>query len=106
MSEHSHPTGTNALEAAAQLLAAIADALDVPMADERADDATAYRLLRQRAAGAAMIARSTLRPPVSPEAIEAAAAQLIRWTAEHPVSYVSWQERTDAPAKNGGGGPQ
>lgn len=83
----------NVPEPVRALLAAIVDALDVPIADQLADDPTATALLRQRASDVRIIAESALRSP-DPRNIEGAAAQLHRWTTECPVTYRSWQQRT------------
>lgn len=95
----------NALpESIRALLAVVVEALDVPLADEVADDDTAARLLRQRASDCRIIARSVLTA-YDTEGIECATAQLRGWTAERPVTYRSWQDRTDVPAENGGETP-
>lgn len=75
------------------LLAAIADALDVPLADQADDSLTAYALLRRRADEARIVAASVL-PGLDPRNIADAAAQLRGWTAQAPVTYQAWQNRT------------
>jgi hypothetical protein len=84
-------------QAVANLLGAIAAALDVPLADQPADDSTAAALMRQRANEARIIAASVLRD-LDPANIEGAAEQLRGWTAESPVTYRSWQQRTEQAA--------
>jgi len=79
--------------AVSSLLAAIVEALDVPLADQPADDPTAAALMRQRANEAGIIAASVLRD-LNPGNIEGAAEQLRGWTAQAPVTYRSWQQRT------------
>lgn len=79
------------------LLAAIVEALDVPLADQAADDDTASQLMRERASNARIIAGSALTSP-SLSDIERAARQLSGWTAASPVTYRSWQARTEQAA--------
>jgi hypothetical protein len=83
--------------AVTNLLAAIVEALDVPLADQPGDDTTAAALMRQRANEARIIAASVLRD-LDPRNIEGAAQQLRGWTAECPVTYRSWQQRTEQAA--------
>lgn len=80
-------------QAVTNLLAAIVEALDVPIADQPDDDSTAAALMRQRANETRIIAASVLRD-LDPANVEGAAAQLRGWTAEAPVAYRSWQQRT------------
>lgn len=79
------------------LLAAIADALDVPLAAQADDDLTATTLLRRRADEARIIAASVL-PGMDARYIAGAAAQLRDWTAQAPVTYRTWQNRTEQAA--------
>lgn len=76
------------------LLAAIVEALDVPLAAQTDDDFTATTLLRQRADEARIIAASVL-PDMDARYIASAAAQLRGWTAKAPVTYRPWQNRTE-----------
>ncbi|NEC90456.1 hypothetical protein [Streptomyces sp. SID12501] len=75
------------------LLAAIVEALTVPLADQAADDDTANRLMRERASNARIIANSALTSP-SLSDIARAAGQLCGWTADSPVTYRPYQART------------
>jgi hypothetical protein len=84
-------------QAVAELIGAIAAALDVPLADQPGDDPNASALMRQRANEARIIAASVLRD-LNPRNIEGAAEQLRGWTAEAPVTYRSWQQRTEQAA--------
>lgn len=79
------------------LLAAIVEALDVPLADRLADDDTANRLMRERASNARIIAGSALTSPDLSD-VKRAAEQLLGWTADSPVTYTSWQARTKQAA--------
>ena len=83
-------------ESVRSLLAAIVDALDVPLAAD-ADDLTATTLLRRRADEARIIAASVL-PGMDARYIAGAAVQLRGWTAEAPVTYRTWQNRTEQAA--------
>jgi len=83
--------------AVTELLAAIAAALDVPLADQPGDDPTAAALMRQRANEARIIAASVLHD-LDPRNVEGAASQLRDWTAGSPVTYRSWQQRTEQAA--------
>jgi hypothetical protein len=80
-------------DAVRDLLAAIAAALDVPLADQADDNLTAYALLRRRADEARIIAASVV-PGVDARYIAGAAVQLRDWIAESPVTYRTWQNRT------------
>jgi hypothetical protein len=82
-------------DAVRSLLAAIADALDVPL-PAQLDDPAAYDLLRRRASEARIIATSVL-PDTDPRYIAGAAAQLRDWTAQAPVDYPTWQNRDEQP---------
>lgn len=82
-------------DAVRALLAAIVDALTVPHADQADDDLTAYALLRRRTDEARIIAASAL-PSLDPGYIADAAEQLRGWTAESPVTYRTWQNRSQA----------
>jgi hypothetical protein len=85
------------------LLEAAFDALNVPVPDQRDDDPEAAELLRRRASDVRIIVISVLNQPTVGH-VQAAAEQLQRWTAENPVGYASWQQRTiGAPVENGGG---
>ena len=83
----------NLSEPVRQLLAAIVEALDVPLADQPADDDTANRLMRERASNARIIAGSALSSPDISD-LERAARQLRGWTADSPVTYRPYQART------------
>jgi hypothetical protein len=84
-------------DAVRSLLAAIVDALTVPHADQPDDDQAEYALLRQRTDEARIIAASALRG-LDPRYIADAAVQLRGWTAEAPVTYQVWQNRTTQAA--------
>lgn len=86
-------TNTTIPEPVRDLLAAIVEALDVPLADQAADDDTASRLMRERASNARIIAGSALTSP-SLSDIARAAGQLCGWTADSPVTYRPYQART------------
>lgn len=73
------------------LLAAVVEALDVPLADRPEDDATRERLLSKRASDVRIIADSVLQG----HPLQECAAQLARWTAESPVTFRSWQDRKE-----------
>ena len=83
----------NLPEPVRDLLAAIDAALDVPFADQVADNDTANRLMRERASNARIIAGSALTSPSLTD-IARAAAQLSGWTADSPVTYRPYQART------------
>lgn len=87
------------------LLAAIADALDVPLAAQADDDDTANRLMRERASNARIIAGSALTSPSLTD-IERAARQLRGWTADSPVTYRPYQARTPQAVTEPAGGGQ
>ncbi|MEU3340661.1 hypothetical protein [Streptomyces sp. NPDC006668] len=72
------------------LLAAIVDALDVPLADRPADDKLRANLLSLRAADTRVIAELLL----THGDITRSTARLREWTAQHPVTYSTWQART------------
>lgn len=76
------------------LLAAIRDALDVPLADRPVDDVVRAELLTRRAADTRVIVELLL----THGDVERSAARLREWTAEHPVSYAPWKARTDQSA--------
>lgn len=87
-----HPEDPTLDDAGRSLLAAIAEALDVPI-PAQVDDLTATDLLRRRADEARIIAASVL-PDMDARYIAGAAAQLRGWTAQSPVTYPTWQDRT------------
>lgn len=89
------PTSVGALPpAVTQLLAAIRDALDVPLADRPVDDAIRAELLTRRAADTRVIVELLLQHG----GVEHHTARLREWTSEHPVSYTTWQARTEQAA--------
>lgn len=76
--------------AVAEVLAAVVEALDVPIADRPADDQQRAELLNLRASDARVLLTSLL----THGDLARAARRLREWTAEHPVSYPTWQART------------
>ncbi|MFE7446835.1 hypothetical protein ACFU7X_41005 [Streptomyces chartreusis] len=76
--------------AVTELLAAIVEALDVPIADRPADDKQRAELLTQRASDARVLLSSLL----AHGDVARAARRLREWTAEHPVTFPTWQART------------
>lgn len=85
-----HPEDPTLDDAGRSLLAAIAEALDVPI-PAQVDDLTATDLLRRRADEARIIAASAADGDA--RYIAGAAAQLRGWTAQAPVTYPTWQDR-------------
>lgn len=89
------------------LLTAIADSLDVPLAHATADDEKAADLVRARATEVAIIVRSALSA-TDPVTVADCAAQLRGWTAERPIDYQPWRgialdaEDDTTPAENTG----
>lgn len=73
------------------LLAAIRDALDVPLADRPVDDAARAELLTRRASDTRVVVELLL----THGDIARSAERLREWTAEHPVTYPTWQARTE-----------
>lgn len=73
-----------------ELLAAVVAALDVPLADCAEDDKTRAALLSHRAGDARIVIASVLQG----DGIERATEDPQRWTAEQPVAYRSWQDRS------------
>lgn len=76
------------------LLAAIVDSLDVPLADLPVDDKQRADLLSLRAADTRVIAELLLSHGDVARSVE----RLREWTAEHPVTYPTWQARTELAA--------
>ncbi|MEU6373961.1 hypothetical protein [Streptomyces sp. NPDC046909] len=77
--------------AVTQLLAAVRDALDVPLADRPVDDAVRAELLTRRAADTRVILELLLQHGDVARSVE----RLREWTAEHPVAYATWKARTE-----------
>lgn len=73
-----------------QLLQAVVDALDVPLADRIEDDTTRALLLSQRASDARIVIASVLNG----NQVAPATAHLREWTAQHPITFTSWQDRS------------
>ncbi|MFC8201360.1 hypothetical protein ACFUTV_39085 [Streptomyces sp. NPDC057298] len=89
------PTSVGALPpAVTQLLAAIRDALDVPLADRPVDDTVRAELLTRRASDTRVIVELLLQHGD----VEHHTARLREWTGEHPVTYPTWQARTEQAA--------
>ncbi|MGW4757500.1 hypothetical protein [Streptomyces chartreusis] len=88
------PTAGALPPALTELLAAIRDALDVPLADRPADDKQRAELLTRRAADTRVIVELLLAHGNA----EHHTARLREWTAEHPVTYPTWQTRADEAA--------
>lgn len=80
--------------AIADLLAAIVESLDVPLADMPVHDKARADLLTLRAGDTRVIAELLL----AHGDVARAAARLREWTAEHPVTYPTWQDRTEQAA--------
>lgn len=76
----------------AALLAAVRDGLDLPQADQVADDKTRAALLDWRASDVLVIVASVLKGDDPARA----ATQLREWIAEHPVTYTPF-----TPTENG-----
>ncbi|MER5211978.1 hypothetical protein ABT063_15695 [Streptomyces sp. NPDC002838] len=76
------------------LLTAIRDALDVPLADRPADDAVRADLLTRRANDTRVILELLLRHGD----IDHHTGRLREWTAEHPATYPTWQARIEQAA--------
>lgn len=77
-----------------ELLTAIRDALDVPLADMPADDAARAELLTYRASDTRVVLDLLLRHGD----VAHHTARLREWAAEHPVTYRTWQARTEEAA--------
>lgn len=77
-----------------ELLAAIREALNVPLADRPVDDAVRGELLTRRASDTRVIVELLLQHGN----IGHHTARLREWTAEHPVTYPMWQARTEEAA--------
>jgi hypothetical protein len=73
------------------LLAAIRDALDVPLADRPVDDQARAELLTRRASDTRVVVELLL----THGDIAHSVIRLREWTAEHPVTYPTWQARTE-----------
>ncbi|OPG03048.1 hypothetical protein B1R27_29965 [Streptomyces sp. GKU 895] len=80
--------------AVTQLLAAVRDALDVPLADRPVDDAVRAELLTRRAADTRVVLELLLQHGDVARSTE----RLREWAAEHPVTYATWQARTEQAA--------
>lgn len=80
--------------AVAELLAAIRDALNVPLADRPADDKQRAELLTRRASDTRVIVELLLQHGD----VAHHTARLREWTAEHPVTYLTWQARIEQAA--------
>ncbi|WP_405525221.1 hypothetical protein OG426_19375 [Streptomyces canus] len=80
--------------AVTDLLAAIRDALDVPLADRPADDVQRTELLTRRASDTRVVVELLL----THGDVAHSAMRLREWTAEHPVAYATWQARTEQAA--------
>uniref|UniRef100_A0AAU1I1Q7 Uncharacterized protein n=1 Tax=Streptomyces sp. NBC_00180 TaxID=2903632 RepID=A0AAU1I1Q7_9ACTN len=76
------------------LLAAIRDELNVPLADMPADDKQRTELLTQRASDTRVIVELLLKHGD----VDHSATRLREWTAEHPVTYPTWQARIEQAA--------
>jgi hypothetical protein len=72
------------------LLAALAEALNAPLAADLADDATRYRILRHRAENAEIAIGSVLKHGM--EDLEGSTRWLREATAAEPVTYTVWQQ--------------
>jgi len=93
--EQAPTTAVGALPpAVTQLLAAIRDALDVPLADRPVGDSVRAELLTRRASDTRVIVELLLRHG----GVEHHTARLREWTAEHPVTYPTWQARAEQAA--------
>lgn len=77
-----------------ELLTAIVEALDVPLADRPVDDPTRAELLTRRASDTRVIVELLLAHGDAARA----ARRLRQWTAEHPVAYPTWHARTEQAA--------
>lgn len=89
------PTPVGALPAPVRdLLAAILDALDVPLADRPVDDKQRAELLTRRAADTRVLVELCL----AHGDVARTAMRLREWTAEQPVTYGTWQARTERAA--------
>lgn len=73
------------------LLSAIVDALNVPLADQPADDVVRAELLTRRASDT----RVLLELLLTHGDITRTATRLREWTAQNPVAYQTWQARTE-----------
>lgn len=80
--------------AVTELLTAIRDALDVPLADRPVDDKQRADLLTRRAADTRVIVELLL----ARGDVEHHMVRLREWTDEHPVTYSTWQVRTEQAA--------
>ncbi|MCX4973167.1 hypothetical protein [Streptomyces sp. NBC_00620] len=76
------------------LLAAIRDALDVPLAHRPIDDTVRADLLTRRASDTRVIVELLLQH----DDIAHHTARLREWTAEHPLTYPTWQARAELAA--------
>jgi hypothetical protein len=93
--EQAPTLAVGALPAAVRdLLAAIREALDVPLADRPADDVKRTELLTRRASDTRVIVELLLQHGD----IEHHTARLREWGAEHPVTYPTWQARIEQAA--------
>lgn len=78
----------------AELLAAVLDALDVPLADRPVDDKQRAELLTRRSADTRVLVELCL----AHGDIARTAMRLREWTAQNPVLYPTWQARTEQAA--------
>ena len=72
-----------------ELLAAVVDALDVPLADRAEDDTTRTMILSRRASDARIILDAAIRGDV----IADCTRQLRGWTAGLPVTYAVYMPK-------------
>lgn len=77
-----------------EFLATVLAALDVPLADRPADDKLRAELLTRRAADTRVILELLLTHGDVARSTE----RLREWTAQHPVTYPTWQARTEQAA--------
>ncbi|MER7574930.1 hypothetical protein [Streptomyces sp. NPDC126514] len=83
--------------AVTELLAAIVESLNVPLADRPLDDKARAELLTQRATDTRIIVELLL----THGDVARSVMRLREWTAEHPVTYPTWQARTEQAAAEG-----
>ncbi|MFJ6447105.1 hypothetical protein ACIQNV_10990 [Streptomyces hydrogenans] len=79
----------------ADLLAAVAEALDIPIPSiETADERNHYRLLDRRTMDVRIALQCLLRHRDHPDLADDA-AYIRSWTAEYPVTYTPFFSRTE-----------
>lgn len=87
-----------------ELLQAIVDSLDVPMANDAAGDAARLRLFDRRTSHVSVLVAHLLK---SKFAEAGRSAETLRaWTAEEPVTYTPWKDThtgESTPAAQDGG---